>query len=150
LNDAETHLLRFGVRDYEPVTGRWTATDPILFEGGDSNLYAYCGADSLQCVDPSGTVARGTKHSSYAVDVSNGSAHVDLWFPPPPPPLSPFDRPYGETGYCVLRAPDPPPLQYLPRRRSLADAIDSYNDAWSNFGDALEALDRANRARRRR
>jgi RHS repeat-associated protein len=31
----------FGARDYEPEAGRWTARDPILFEGGQSNLYTY-------------------------------------------------------------------------------------------------------------
>jgi RHS repeat-associated protein len=32
---------RFGARDYDPNTGRWTAKDPILFAGGDMNLYGY-------------------------------------------------------------------------------------------------------------
>ena len=27
-------LVRFGARDYDPETGRWTAKDPILFDGG--------------------------------------------------------------------------------------------------------------------
>ena len=39
--DPQTRLVRFGARDYDAATGRWTATDPILFEGGDTNLYAY-------------------------------------------------------------------------------------------------------------
>jgi RHS repeat-associated protein len=37
LYDRDTGLVRFGARDYEPRTGRWTAKDPILFEGGQAN-----------------------------------------------------------------------------------------------------------------
>src|SRR5260370_13050163 len=29
LRDVETTLVRFGARDYESVTGRWTASDPL-------------------------------------------------------------------------------------------------------------------------
>ncbi|MEA3411387.1 MAG: RHS repeat-associated core domain-containing protein, partial [Pseudomonadota bacterium] len=39
--DQHTGLVRFGARDYDPETGRWTAKDPIRFDGGDSNLYGY-------------------------------------------------------------------------------------------------------------
>src|SRR5690606_24385283 len=45
LFDPDTGLVRFGARDYDPRTGRWTAKDPILFEGGQGNLYAYVGND---------------------------------------------------------------------------------------------------------
>ncbi len=31
LYDPDTGLVRFGARDYDPQTGRWTAKDPILF-----------------------------------------------------------------------------------------------------------------------
>nr|WP_249218388.1 RHS repeat-associated core domain-containing protein [Nitrospina sp. Nb-3] len=41
LYDQDTKLVRFGARDYDPETGRWTIKDPIRFEGGDSNLYGY-------------------------------------------------------------------------------------------------------------
>jgi len=39
LYDSDTKLTRFGYRDYDSYTGKWTARDPIGFEGGDSNLY---------------------------------------------------------------------------------------------------------------
>jgi RHS repeat-associated protein len=32
--DADTGLVRFGARDYDSVTGRWTAKDPLIFDGG--------------------------------------------------------------------------------------------------------------------
>ena len=57
LYDPETKLVRFGARDYDPELGRWTAKDPSGFDGGDTNLYAYCGSDAVNRVDPSGKVA---------------------------------------------------------------------------------------------
>jgi len=50
----DTGLIRFGYRDYDPETGRWTARDPIGFEGGDSNLYGYVLGDPINLVDPTG------------------------------------------------------------------------------------------------
>ena len=54
LYDADTQLTRFGYRDYDAYTGRWTATDPIGFAGGDSNLYGYVFGDPVNFVDPEG------------------------------------------------------------------------------------------------
>jgi len=54
LYDPLTGLVRFGARDYDAETGRWTAKDPIRFDGGDGNLYAYVGNDPVNRVDPSG------------------------------------------------------------------------------------------------
>ena len=46
--------MRFGARDYDAEAGRWTAPDPILFAGGDSNLYAYVRNSPVNFVDPAG------------------------------------------------------------------------------------------------
>jgi RHS repeat-associated protein len=54
LHDRDTGLVRFGFRDYDPDIGRWTAKDPILFAGGDVNIYGYCLSDPVNWVDPSG------------------------------------------------------------------------------------------------
>jgi len=54
LHDPDTKLVRFGYRDYMPEIGKWTAKDPILFAGGDSNLYGYVGNDPVNWVDPWG------------------------------------------------------------------------------------------------
>lgn len=54
LYDQDTKLVRFGARDYNPQTGRWTAKDPILFAGGDANLYGYSQSDPINKIDPSG------------------------------------------------------------------------------------------------
>ncbi len=54
LYDRDTKLVRFGYRDYDPETGRWTAKDPILFAGGDTDLYGYCLNDPVNIIDPNG------------------------------------------------------------------------------------------------
>ena len=54
LYDPSTGLVRFGARDYEPETGRWTATDPILFAGGQLDLYSYVIDDPVNSVDYAG------------------------------------------------------------------------------------------------
>ena len=54
LYDPLTTLTRFGARDYDAETGRWTAKDPILFAGGDVSLYGYVAGDPVNFVDPSG------------------------------------------------------------------------------------------------
>jgi RHS repeat-associated protein len=54
LYDKDTGLVRFGARDYDAETGRWTAKDPIRFNGDDTNLYGYCFIDPVNNIDPSG------------------------------------------------------------------------------------------------
>ena len=54
LEDPDTGLVRFGVRDYVPRTGRWTTKDPIDFDGEDTNLYGYVSGDSVNVIDPTG------------------------------------------------------------------------------------------------
>ncbi len=54
LHDRDTGLVRFGYRDYDPDIGRWTAKDPILFAGGDTDLYGYVLNDPVNFVDPTG------------------------------------------------------------------------------------------------
>jgi RHS repeat-associated protein len=54
LRGLDTGLTRFGARDYDPVAGRWTARDPLLFEGRQLNLYSYVGEDPVNRLDPTG------------------------------------------------------------------------------------------------
>jgi len=51
--------VRFGARDYDPETGRWTSKDPILFNGRDTNLYGYAIQDPINRIDPSGLFSVG-------------------------------------------------------------------------------------------
>jgi RHS repeat-associated protein len=55
--DKETGLVRFGYRDYDPEVGRWTAKDPIFFDGGDTVLYGYCFNSPINYIDPSGMIS---------------------------------------------------------------------------------------------
>jgi RHS repeat-associated protein len=52
--DTDTGLVRFGARDYDPETGRWTAKDPIRFDGGGANLYGYVLNDPVNLIDRTG------------------------------------------------------------------------------------------------
>ncbi len=56
LYDADTQLTRFGYRDYDAFSGRWTAKDPIGFAGGDGNLYGYVLNDPINFIDKEGLI----------------------------------------------------------------------------------------------
>jgi RHS repeat-associated protein len=55
LYDSQTKLVRFGARDYDAESGRWTSKDPIGF-GGGPNAYGYVNNIPTQLADPSGLV----------------------------------------------------------------------------------------------
>ncbi len=54
LYDAQTGLVRFGARDYDPSVGRWTSKDPLRFSGSDLNFFVYAKNDPVNMLDPSG------------------------------------------------------------------------------------------------
>lgn len=56
LYDQHTQLTRFGARDYDAQTGRWTNKDPIRFEGEDTNLYGYVVNDPVNYYDLNGNI----------------------------------------------------------------------------------------------
>jgi len=72
LTDPATGLVRFGARDHEPETGRWTTKDPIGLAGG-TNVYAYAANRPERLVDPEGAVP----HSPEATQ-SLGAAMDEL------------------------------------------------------------------------
>lgn len=93
--DTDTGLVRFGARDYDPVAGRWTAKDPIRFEGQDPNLFRYVVADPVNGLDPDGTAAAIAIAGAAAAGIA--AAAIATWLmtkpkptigvPDQPPPL---------------------------------------------------------------
>jgi RHS repeat-associated protein len=81
LHDQDTGLVRFGYRDYDPDTGRWTAKDPIFFAGGDTDLYGYCVSDPINLIDPEGTIFQYIKVFSYGYAVGSVAHTVNKWGP---------------------------------------------------------------------
>jgi RHS repeat-associated protein len=76
LYDPNTKLTRFGTRDYDAETGRWTAKDPIGFAGGDSNLYAYVLNDPINFADPSGLLVNAGEEARLLAAAANAAARA--------------------------------------------------------------------------
>ena len=53
LIDPDSGLLRFAARDYDPAAARWTAKDPIGFDGGTAR-YGYALQDPVNFIDTDG------------------------------------------------------------------------------------------------
>jgi RHS repeat-associated protein len=70
LQDDATGLVRFGARDYDPAVGRWTAKDPIGFEGGSSGLMTYVAGDPVNVVDRNGYEGLDADEVRDAADVA--------------------------------------------------------------------------------
>ncbi|MFZ5564795.1 MAG: RHS repeat domain-containing protein, partial [Thermodesulfobacteriota bacterium] len=92
LYDKETGLVRFGYRDYDPDTGRWTAKDPIGFAGGDSDLYGYVLCDPVNLVDPWGLY---WFRQDWQTDFVVGREKTPV---PPGGPISQFIEDYVPAG----------------------------------------------------
>jgi len=69
--DQHTKLTRFGARDYDAFTGRWTSKDPIGFAGGDVNLYGYVMNDPVNWVDVVGLYWEYSQSSGQMTHVDN-------------------------------------------------------------------------------
>jgi len=52
--DPHTRLVRFGARDYDAGTGRWTDKEPLGFGGGGTNFYQYGLSDPVNLIDIDG------------------------------------------------------------------------------------------------
>jgi RHS repeat-associated protein len=55
LDDEQTGLVRFGARDYDASTGRWTRKDASGFDGSAGNFYLYAEGDPVNALDAAGT-----------------------------------------------------------------------------------------------
>ena len=63
-SEGETDLQNNLNRWYDAAIGTWINEDLIGFEGGDANLYRYCGNDPVNSVDPSGLVVIELVHAT--------------------------------------------------------------------------------------
>ncbi|MCP4926358.1 MAG: hypothetical protein GY916_10470 [Gammaproteobacteria bacterium] len=95
LYDQHIRLTRFGARDYDPQTARWTSKDPIRFAGGDANVFGYVLADPINSLDPSGLL---TLFGSGGVEIPFvGGADIGIMIT-----TSPIDiGVYGELSKAV-------------------------------------------------
>jgi RHS repeat-associated protein len=79
LHDRDLGFVRFGWRDYDTNTGRWTAPDPIGDSGGDSDWYGYCLDDPVNGVDPLGLFKFGKRALSGPLSGFEGLGSEGGW-----------------------------------------------------------------------
>jgi len=84
LYDRDTGLVRFGARDYDAATGRWTVKDPIRFDGLSPNLFGYATFDPINALDPFGLRAYSCDKvqrilANVRVNASRGALPRRLW-----------------------------------------------------------------------
>jgi len=76
--DDETGHYYYGYRYYSPTQGRWLSRDP-LNESGGLHLYAFCGNDPLDRMDPLGLrVPRTPEEAAAAIEVWNQLSQAAL------------------------------------------------------------------------
>lgn len=80
--DRDTGLTRFGARDYDPISGRWTAKDPIKFRAGDTNIFAYAYSDPINRTDVSGLASYSnlpeiTQHLAWLASIQGDNWHTN-------------------------------------------------------------------------
>ena len=92
-----TGLYNFRLRWYDPATGRWISKDPIGISGG-LNLYAFCGNDPVNYMDPMGLAQhlvsvddRGDGRYGPDIDWGDNPLGGGRRSPFPPLPPTPLD-----------------------------------------------------------
>ena len=63
--DASTSLQNNINRWYDSTVGRWLSTDPIAFNGGDTNLYRYCSGKPVITTDLLGLAPSSKTSAGY-------------------------------------------------------------------------------------
>ncbi|MDD3311542.1 RHS repeat-associated core domain-containing protein [Pseudodesulfovibrio sp.] len=73
LHDPDLGFVRFGWRDYDPFTSRWTAPDPMGDAGGAPDWYGYCLDDPVNGADPLGLRGKKEALARIAKDAAIGA-----------------------------------------------------------------------------
>ena len=128
-----TGLYYFRNRWYDPVSGRFLSKDPIGLDGGDLNLYAFCGNDPVNYRDPYGLsqnsaewyFAERQRQAQQDIDLSIASAQA-------------FNNNNtligGKTGGQRFR----PPPHLPPSSASFADRLRKLGSFFSGFRKGCE------------
>ncbi|WP_175484878.1 PKD domain-containing protein [Jannaschia pohangensis] len=74
-HDAESGLIYYRARHYDPALGQFLQQDPIGFAAGDLNLYAYVENDPFNATDPSG-LSSSLQFGSMAGAAAAGGAAI--------------------------------------------------------------------------
>jgi RHS repeat-associated protein len=77
LHDRDLGFVRFGWRDYDTFTARWTAPDPIGDKGGDPDWYGYCLDNPVNGIDPLGLFRFGKKGLWILPGIGTGGSAAD-------------------------------------------------------------------------
>ncbi|MBN2195321.1 MAG: hypothetical protein JW751_21060, partial [Polyangiaceae bacterium] len=75
--DPDTGLVRFGARDYDPTTGRWTSREPKL-RSDSPNQYLYGRGNPVDLRDPTGHEPREVAHAAIPEAPPSGQTLTDL------------------------------------------------------------------------
>ncbi|SIN97477.1 RHS repeat domain-containing protein [Halodesulfovibrio marinisediminis] len=76
LLDADTGLVHFLFRDYDPSTGRFIQQDPLGLRGGDADVYGYCLDDPVNLIDPIGLFGLTNDERKMINGKTRGWAHI--------------------------------------------------------------------------
>jgi len=77
LHDRDLGFVRFGWRDYDTFTDRWTAPDPLGDKGGDPDWYGYCLDDPVNGVDPLGLFRFGKRGLLFLPAIGTDGSTAD-------------------------------------------------------------------------
>lgn len=81
ITDTHTGLVRFGARDYDPQTGRWTSKDPIgFFVTGPGSSYEYALDNPVDGRDTTGLCDEGADCPGGEWGFSGGSVGGGILF----------------------------------------------------------------------
>jgi RHS repeat-associated protein len=105
-------LYLMGAREYDPITGRFTQTDPIGLNGGDSNLYNYVFNSPVILNDPFGLMPPCPP--TFPTDLGN------TWLP--------YNRPFfGIPGFLTTNS-----QTYHPNQQGIVEnRIPSYSEIFT-------------------